>query len=242
MLLDLMMPEMDGWEVCKQLRKTSDVPIIMLTARDDDIDKVVGLELGADDYVTKPFNPRELVARVKAVLRRTERGSEPTRVIRFQDLTIDLDRREFRIGERLVDLRPKEFDLLVDAGVEPGRRVRPRAPAPGSLGLRLRRRLAHRRRARHLAAREARHQPGRIQTVWSVGYKLVTADQLPARAASGRTRARPDAPGAASARAWRGRLGRAADHSAAGRRGRRATGHRSLARRALRRPARCGPG
>ena len=119
-LLDLMMPEMDGWEVCKQLRKTSDIPIIMLTARDDDVDKVVGLELGADDYVTKPFNPRELVARVKAVLRRTERGSEPTRVIRFQDLTIDLDRREFRIGERLVDLRPKEFDLLATLAASPG--------------------------------------------------------------------------------------------------------------------------
>src|ERR1041384_8122031 len=71
-LLDLMMPEMDGWEVTKQLRKHSDVPIIILTARDDDVDKVVGLELGADDYVTKPFNPRELVARVKAVLRRTD--------------------------------------------------------------------------------------------------------------------------------------------------------------------------
>src|SRR5215204_2994485 len=81
-LLDLMMPEMDGWEVCKQLRKTGDIPIIMLTARDDDIDKVVGLELGADDYVTKPFNPRELVARVKAVLRRSQNTPD-------QDVTID---------------------------------------------------------------------------------------------------------------------------------------------------------
>src|SRR6187399_517573 len=89
-LLDLMMPEMDGWEVCKQLRKTSDVPIIMLTARDDDIDKVVGLELGADDYVTKPFNPRELVARVKAVLRRSQNGGiAPEAVLDVGDIHLD---------------------------------------------------------------------------------------------------------------------------------------------------------
>ena len=91
-VLDLMLPEVDGLEVCRQLRKESDVPIIMLTARDDDVDKVVGLELGADDYLTKPFNPRELVARVKAVLRRTEGRQRPNRVIRFADLTIDQDR------------------------------------------------------------------------------------------------------------------------------------------------------
>src|SRR5919108_3662701 len=104
-LLDLMMPVMDGWEVCKQLRKTSDVPIIMLTARDDDVDKVVGLELGADDYVTKPFNPRELVARVKAVLRRTERGTEPTRVVGVGDLRIDPARHEVTVGSKPVALR-----------------------------------------------------------------------------------------------------------------------------------------
>src|SRR3954451_6833992 len=111
-LLDLMMPEMDGWEVCKHLRKTSDVPIIMLTARDDDVDKVVGLELGADDYVTKPFNPRELVARVKAVLRRYKSNQVPTRVLTLADLRVDLDRREVHVGDRLLELRPKEFELL----------------------------------------------------------------------------------------------------------------------------------
>ena len=76
-VLDLMLPELDGWEVCKQVRARSDVPIIMLTARDDDIDKIVGLELGADDYMTKPVNPRELVARVRAILRRTSPASAP---------------------------------------------------------------------------------------------------------------------------------------------------------------------
>ena len=119
-LLDLMMPELDGWEVTKQLRKAGDVPIIILTARDDDVDKVIGLELGADDYVTKPFNPRELVARVKAVLRRTEGRQQAARVIRFADVTVDQDRREFRIGDELVELRPKEFDLLATLAQSPG--------------------------------------------------------------------------------------------------------------------------
>ena len=93
-VLDLMLPELDGWEVCRRLRKDSNLPIIMVTARDDDVDKIVGLELGADDYLTKPFNPRELVARVKAVLRRAAASQAPARVLRFVDLEIDLDRRE----------------------------------------------------------------------------------------------------------------------------------------------------
>ena len=185
-LLDLMMPVMDGWEVCKQLRKTSDIPIIMLTARDDDVDKVVGLELGADDYVTKPFNPRELVARVKAVLRRTERGAEPTRVIRFEDLTIDLDRREFKIGERLVDLRPKEFDLLATIAASPGvvfDRERLLQVAWGyDYGGDSRTVDVH---VTWLREKLTTSQ-ARIQTVWSVGYKLVSADQLPPRASGGR--------------------------------------------------------
>ena len=113
-LLDLMMPIMDGWEVCKQIRKTSDVPIIMLTARDDDIDKVVGLELGADDYVTKPFNPRELVARVKSILRRAvpDRREGESKQMKHGDLEIDAGRREARVRGEEVQLAPKEFDLL----------------------------------------------------------------------------------------------------------------------------------
>lgn len=112
-ILDIMLPEVDGFEVCRQTRAESDVPIIMLTARDDDIDKIVGLELGADDYLTKPFNPRELVARVKAILRRTERGvSVDVRPLHLADLTIDPASREVRVRGELVDLRAKEFDLL----------------------------------------------------------------------------------------------------------------------------------
>jgi two-component system response regulator ResD len=188
-LLDLMMPELDGWEVCKQLRRDGDVPIIMLTARGDDVDKVVGLELGADDYITKPFNPRELVARVRAVLRRYDSGRKPTRTIRFADLTIDHDRREFRIGDRLVDLRPKEFDLLSTLAGSPGivfERERLLQLAWGYEYYGDSRTVdVHVTWLRDkLSASEAR-----IQTVWGVGYKLVTADQLPAKGGGGRQKA-----------------------------------------------------
>ena len=113
LVLDLMLPEIDGWEVCRRVRATSRLPIIMLTARSDDVDKIVGLELGADDYLTKPFNPRELVARVKAVLRRSEPPPlEAGEVLRAGPLTVDPGRREARLDGRLLDLRAKEFDLL----------------------------------------------------------------------------------------------------------------------------------
>ena len=112
-VLDLMLPVLDGWEVCRRLRAESDVPIIMLTARSDDVDRIVGLELGADDYVTKPFNPRELVARVGAVLRRYGASSVLGRVLALGNLIIDPGAREARIGERPLQLRPKEFDLLL---------------------------------------------------------------------------------------------------------------------------------
>jgi DNA-binding response OmpR family regulator len=95
------------------VRAGSDLPIIMLTARDDDVDKIVGLELGADDYLTKPFNPRELVARVKAILRRAERSSAPEKVYRVGDLAIDPARREVTVAGQLVELRTKEFDCLL---------------------------------------------------------------------------------------------------------------------------------
>ncbi len=114
MVLDLMLPKVDGWQVCRKVRAESDLPILMLTARDDDVDKIVGLELGADDYMTKPFNPRELVARVKAILRRTEpRRPEPAGPIRVADVSIDPARRTVHVGDRVVELRTKEFDLLL---------------------------------------------------------------------------------------------------------------------------------
>ena len=111
-VLDIMMPEPDGIAVCREIRKTSNVPIIILTARDDDIDRIVGLELGADDYVTKPFNPRELVARVKAVLRRASQEAPSQAVLEAGDLRLDTASREVTVQGKAVTLRAKEFDLL----------------------------------------------------------------------------------------------------------------------------------
>jgi DNA-binding response OmpR family regulator len=120
-VLDLMMPRLDGWEVCRRLRKESNVPVIMLTARTEDVDKIVGLELGADDYVTKPFNPRELVARVKAVLRRSAAPQAPDAAIGVGDLRIDPARHEVHVAGRPVHLRAKEFDLLLALARDQGR-------------------------------------------------------------------------------------------------------------------------
>ena len=113
-VLDLMLPDIDGIEICRRIRQKSDVPILMLTARDEDVDKIIGLEVGADDYMTKPFNPRELVARVKSILRRstTERRDSETAEIRHGDLHVDAGRREVHIGDEEIQLAPKEFDLL----------------------------------------------------------------------------------------------------------------------------------
>ena len=113
-ILDLNLPDGDGVELTRRIRKTSDVPILMLTARDEDIDKIIGLEVGADDYMTKPFNPRELVARVKSVLRRAapERRRSETDEITYGDLVINAGKREVYVGDEEIRLAPKEFDLL----------------------------------------------------------------------------------------------------------------------------------
>src|SRR5579884_568280 len=112
-VLDLMLPDLDGLEVCRRLRATTDIPVLILTARDDDMDKIVGLEIGADDYLTKPFNPRELVARVRAILRRSnDRELREGEVLEYGDLRLDAGRRECWAGGEEVQLAPKEFDLL----------------------------------------------------------------------------------------------------------------------------------
>ena len=113
-VLDLLLPDMDGIEVCRRVRRTMDVPILMLTARDEDVDKIIGLEVGADDYMTKPFNPRELVARVKSILRRShqERPAGETAQLTHGRLTVDAGRREVHVGDEEIQLAPKEFDLL----------------------------------------------------------------------------------------------------------------------------------
>jgi DNA-binding response OmpR family regulator len=113
-VLDLMLPDIDGVEVCKRVRQRGEIPVLMLTARDEDVDKIIGLEVGADDYMTKPFNPRELVARVRAILRRSAPGrvDRESAVIEHGDLTVDAGRREARVSGTEVQLAPKEFDLL----------------------------------------------------------------------------------------------------------------------------------
>src|SRR5882762_5405844 len=110
-VLDIMLPKLDGLEVCKRLRAESNVPIVMLTARDDELDRVLGLELGADDYITKPFSPRELVARVRAVLRRAERPIEPADRLRVGELSLDVPRMRTELAGRVVELTPTEFQL-----------------------------------------------------------------------------------------------------------------------------------
>jgi len=120
-VLDLMLPIVSGWEVCKALRASSQVPIIMLTARDDVTDKIVGLELGADDYVTKPFDPKELVARVKSVLRRSMAPSATKPVLKIADLVIDRDKRQVKRGDGIIELTPNEFDILAAMAESPGR-------------------------------------------------------------------------------------------------------------------------
>jgi DNA-binding response OmpR family regulator len=114
-VLDLMLPKLDGWEVCRRLRAKSNVPIIMLTARDDDVDKIVGLEMGADDYMTKPFNPHVLVAQVRAILRRVEAdtGREENAVREVGNTVVNPAGREALVNGRRVELRTKEFDLLL---------------------------------------------------------------------------------------------------------------------------------
>jgi two-component system alkaline phosphatase synthesis response regulator PhoP len=120
-VLDLGLPGLDGLDVTRELRKVGSIPIVMLTARDDELDKLLGLELGADDYLTKPFSPRELVARVKAVLRRADRPVGAGDVIRVGDLTLDVPRMRTEVAGTSVDLTPTEFTLLATLAREPGR-------------------------------------------------------------------------------------------------------------------------
>jgi DNA-binding response OmpR family regulator len=119
-ILDVMLPKIDGFEVCREIRRRGDTPVLMLTARDDDVDAIVGLELGADDYVTKPFNPRALVARVKAILRRTDGTARGGRPIEVGSLRIDPRRREATVAGRDLGLRAREFDLLAALARDPG--------------------------------------------------------------------------------------------------------------------------
>ncbi|MCZ7425747.1 response regulator transcription factor [Micromonospora sp. WMMA1949] len=120
-VLDVMMPLVDGLDVCRILRAESDVPIMLLTARSTEDDMLLGLDLGADDYVTKPYSPRELAARVRVLLRRSGRGGSEAEVLRVGDLVVDVDRFEARVADRVVPLTAKEFGILRTLAAEPGR-------------------------------------------------------------------------------------------------------------------------
>ena len=174
-VLDVMLPGMDGLAVCREIRQSSQVPIIMLTARDEVTDKIVGLELGADDYVTKPFAPQELVARAKALVRRARLEPDQPKLVRAAGLEVDLERHEVRHGEARIQLRPKEFDLLALLARHPGR-VFQRSELldlvwgydfPGYT----RTVDVHVQQLREKLA-DAHVTDPSIQTVWGVGYKL----------------------------------------------------------------------
>src|SRR5450756_1099839 len=175
LFLDIMLPGADGIAICKEIRKLSQVPIIMLTARDEVTDKVVGLEIGADDYLTKPFHPQELVARAKALLRRARVEPDQPKLIRAGKLEVDLERHEVRHGKAKVQLRPKEFDLLSLLARHPGR-VFQRSELldlvwgydfPGYT----RTVDVHVQQVREKLAAASITDPS-IQTVWGVGYRL----------------------------------------------------------------------
>jgi DNA-binding response OmpR family regulator len=187
-VLDLMLPEMDGLDVCRTLRRESDVPIIMLTARVEETDKLIGLEIGADDYITKPFSPRELVARVRAVLRRAEAGAERRAgVLRLGALTLDDAGHAAVLAGDALPLSPTEYRLLRALAGAPGRvfsrrELVERALLPGSGAeervidshvKNLRQKLARATGPPPPPTRGARLAPPRIRTVFGVGYKLV---------------------------------------------------------------------
>ena len=177
-ILDLMLPGIDGWEVCKRLRKDSDVPLIMLTARDEETDRLIGLELSADDYVSKPFSPREVVARAKAVLRRTQREVIQSEPIKIGELKIDVENHEVRLAGQVLDLTPTEFKILHLLAQRPGRPFSRLQIVEDSQGeafegyertidvhvKNLRRKLGD-------DGKEATY----IQTVYGVGYKIIGA-------------------------------------------------------------------
>src|ERR1700682_2628594 len=178
-ILDIMLPGVDGLTLCKEIRKQRQVPIIMLPARDEATDKVGGLEVGADDSLTKPFHPQELVARAKALLRRARVEPDQPRVIRAGKLEVDVERHEVRLGQARVQLRPKEFDLLALLARHPGR-VFQRSELldlvwgydfPGYTRTVDR----HVQQVREKLAGASITDPS-IQTVWGVGYRLELSD------------------------------------------------------------------
>ena len=175
-LLDVMMPGMDGFELMRALQREMDIPVILVTAKTEEVDRLVGLELGADDYVTKPFSPREVVARVKAVLRRVSGArSAESRSIAVGELVMDLDRREVRVGDMEAQLTRSEFDILATMAAHPGRvytRLQLLEAAQGEAFEGYERTVdAHVKNIRKKLGEDPRH-PKHVHTVFGVGYKV----------------------------------------------------------------------
>lgn len=176
-ILDLNLPEMDGLEICKNIRRDSDVPILMLTARAEEADRLVGLELGADDYIVKPFSPREIVVRVRNILRRVSQNATNSGLITVGDLQIDQVLHTVTVGDRMVELTPTEFDILVVLAKQPKRvfnRLQIMEQAQGSAFEGYERTIdAHIKNIR-LKLEDDPKKPKLIQTVFGIGYKLET--------------------------------------------------------------------
>ncbi|HEU0235631.1 MAG TPA: response regulator transcription factor [Candidatus Limnocylindrales bacterium] len=179
-VLDLGLPGLDGLEVTRTIRRDSGLPIVILTARSDELDTLLGLELGADDYLTKPFSPRELVARVRAVLRRSERSPGPADVIRALDVTLDVPRMRTDVGGRRVELTPTEFQLLASLAGQPGRILTRSQLLDAVHGVAFesyeRAIDTHVKNLRRKIEPDPR-RPRYIQTVYGVGYRF--ADETP---------------------------------------------------------------
>lgn len=179
-LLDLILPEVDGLEVCRQIRAELNTPIIMLTVKGEEVDRVVGLELGADDYIAKPFSPRELVARVRAMLRRSailREAADKQKTLNFPGLEVDLPTRTVRVDEETVHLTPKEFDLLYHLASTPRHvytreEILERVWGYQSRGGDLRTVDTHIKRLRKKLQEDRGEHPWSMATVWGVGYKF----------------------------------------------------------------------
>ncbi|MDH3440536.1 MAG: response regulator transcription factor [Gammaproteobacteria bacterium] len=176
LLLDIMLPGRDGFDICREVRKTSEIPIIMLTARGDVVDRVSGLEIGADDYVGKPFEPRELVARIQTILRRASSTDVRDRVLRFEGIQIDLDAREVQVDDKSITLTSMEFELLALLAKRAGKKVSRDEILNELRGID----AAIMTRAVDIMVSRLRNKlgdtikpPRFIQTVWGTGYAFV---------------------------------------------------------------------
>lgn len=177
-LLDIMLPGMDGWQVCRELRKTSDVPVIMVTAKGESFDKVLGLELGADDYVTKPFDTKEVLARIKAILRRTHKQTDEKKEVTLDCLTINLENYELRLRGKKIEMPPKELELLFYLACNPNRVLTRDQLLNAVWGFEYfgdsRTVDVHIKRIREKI--EGCSEKWSLKTVWGVGYKIETTE------------------------------------------------------------------